>query len=289
MFGNGNIIIVKLINRMAQSPYLFSERDTYDTPADLPRSFGSRLTFGSRWYFYAGNFGVFARTGRCGRQGKLDKERQIFYSNLNFRLVERCGGRIHLRGLDNLRAVEGEPVVLIGNHMSLLETALFHAVAREYLDFTFVIKESLLRVPFFREIMVSLGAIPVGRANPREDLRAVLGDGKKVLESGRSIIIFPQSTRSAEFDAEKFNSIGIKLAKSAGVRVLPFALKTDFLTNGRVLKDLGPVCPAKHVYFEFAPARVVEGNGQELQKEIIDFIESRLTLWRTEEKEIRKK
>lgn len=109
-------------------------------------------------------------------------------------------------------------MVLIGNHMSLLETALFHAVAREYLDFTFVIKQSLLTVPFFRDIMRSLGAIPVGRENPRDDLRAVLGDGKKVLESGRSIIIFPQSTRSETFDAAKFNSIGIKLAKSAGVR-----------------------------------------------------------------------
>ncbi len=253
--------------------------DTYDTPADMRKSMLYRLSFGSRWYFYLNNFGVFARTGRCGRHGRLDKERQIFYSNQNFRLVEKCGGRVHLRGLDNLRAVQNEPVVLIGNHMSLLETALFHAVVREHLDFTFVIKQSLLAVPFFRDIMTSLGAIPVGRENPRDDLRAVLGDGKKILDSGRSIIIFPQSTRSEVFDGTKFNSIGIKLAKSAGVRVLPFALKTDFLGNGRLLRDLGPVRPERGVYFEFAPARPVEGNGQALQQEIIEFIQSRLALW----------
>lgn len=217
--------------------------------------------------------------------GRLDKERQIYYSNKNFRLVEKCGGRIHLRGLENLRDVSGEPVVLIGNHMSLLETALFHAVAREYLDFTFVIKQSLLTVPFFRDIMRSLGAIPVGRENPRDDLRAVLGDGKKVLESGRSIIIFPQSTRSETFDAAKFNSIGIKLAKSAGVRVLPFALKTDFLGNGKYLRDMGPVRPKRGVYFEFAPARAVEGNGQALQQEIIGFIQSRLASWQAMDSE----
>ena len=269
---------------MEHGQYLFAG-DAYDTPESMRKSMIYRLSLGSLWYFYLNNFGIFARTGRCGRRGRLDKERQIYYSNKNFRLVEKCGGRIHLRGLENLRDVSGEPVVLIGNHMSLLETALFHAVAREYLDFTFVIKQSLLTVPFFRDIMRSLGAIPVGRENPRDDLRAVLGDGKKVLESGRSIIIFPQSTRSETFDAAKFNSIGIKLAKSAGVRVLPFALKTDFLGNGKYLRDMGPVRPKRGVYFEFAPARAVEGNGQALQQEIIGFIQSRLASWQAMDSE----
>lgn len=269
---------------MEHGQYLFAG-DAYDTPESMRKSMLYRLSLGSRWYFYLNNFGIFARTGRCGRRGRLDKERQIYFSNKNFRLVEKCGGRIHLRGLENLRDVSGEPVVLIGNHMSLLETALFHAVAREYLDFTFVIKQSLLTVPFFRDIMRSLGAIPVGRENPRNDLRAVLGDGKKVLESGRSIIIFPQSTRSETFDAAKFNSIGIKLAKTAGVRVLPFALKTDFLGNGKYLRDMGPVRPKRGVYFEFAPARAVEGNGQALQQEIIGFIQSRLASWQAMDSE----
>ena len=269
---------------MEHGQYLFAG-DAYDTPESMRKSMLYRLSLGSRWYFYLNNFGIFARTGRCGRRGRLDKERQIYYSNKNFRLVEKCGGRIHLRGLENLRDVSGEPVVLIGNHMSLLETALFHAVAREYLDFTFVIKQSLLTVPFFRDIMRSLGAIPVGRENPRDDLRAVLGDGKKVLESGRSIIIFPQSTRSETFDAAKFNSIGIKLAKSAGVRVQPSALKTDFLGNGKYLRDMGPVRPKRGVYFEFAPARAVEGNGQALQQEIIGFIQSRLASWQAMDSE----
>ena len=269
---------------MEHGQYLFAG-DAYDTPESMRKSMLYRLSLGSRWYFYLNNFGIFARTGRCGRRGRLDKERQIYYSNKNFRLVEKCGGRIHLRGLENLRDVSGEPVVLIGNHMSLLETALFHAVAREYLDFTFFIKQSLLTVPFFRDIMGSLGAMPVGREKPRDDLRAVLGDGKKVLESGRSIIIFPQSTRSETFDAAKFNSIGIKLAKSAGVRVLPFALKTDFLGNGKYLRDMGPVRPKRGVYFEFAPARAVEGNGQALQQEIIGFIQSRLASWQAMDSE----
>ena len=263
--------------------YLF-RGDSYDTPADNKASWVYRMMFNSRWYFYFNNFRVFCNTGRIGKAGKLDQINQILYSNENLRLIEKCGGQIHLRGLDNLRALNGQPVVLIGNHMSLLETAVFHSVIRGVVDFTFVIKKQLLDSPYFKEIMFALDAIPVGRDNPREDLRAVLTDGKRLLESGRSIIIFPQSTRSEEFNPEKFNSIGIKLAKSAGVPVVPFALKTDFLGNGKLLRDMGPVRPERQVWFEFAPALQVEGNGQTTQQEIIDFIQSRLTEWKAHDK-----
>ena len=265
-----------------ETGYLFSG-DSYDTPPDAPRALMWRLLLGNRFYFYYHNFGVFCETARCGRRGELTKERQIAFSNRNFRLVESCGGRIHLRGLDNLVALHGRPVVLIGNHMSLLETALFHSILREHIDFSFVIKQELMKVPFFGEIMRVLEAIPVGRDNPRDDLRAVLTGGKDRLSRGKSIIVFPQATRSEEFRPERFNSVGIKLAKTAGVPVLPFALKTDFLGNGKYFRDLGPVRPERQVWFEFAPAREVEGNGQDLQHDIINFIQSRLAQWRARE------
>ncbi|MBQ9777209.1 MAG: 1-acyl-sn-glycerol-3-phosphate acyltransferase [Lentisphaeria bacterium] len=259
--------------------YLF-RGDSYDTPADNKASWVYRMMLNSRWYFYFNNFRIFFNTGRCGKRGELDQINQIVYSNQNLKLIEKCGGQIHLRGLDNLRSLNGQPVVLIGNHMSLLETAVFHSVIRGILDFTFVIKKQLLEIPFFKEIMIALEAIPVGRDNPREDLRAVMNEGKRLLSEGRSIIIFPQSTRSEEFNPEKFNSIGIKLAKNAGVPVVPFALKTDFLGNGKVFRDMGPVRPGRQVWFEFAAPINVEGNGQAAQQEIIEFIQSRLAEWK---------
>ncbi len=266
-----------------ESPYLFKNADTYDTPATVPTSLLSRLPGCRRWYFYAGNFGIFCRSGQCGKAGKLDKNMQMFYSSGNIRLIERCGGKIHLRGLANLRAVADRPVVLIGNHMSLLETAVLHAIVREYVDFSFVVKKSLLKVPYFKEILLALGAIPVSRNNPREDLKTVLTQGKKLLQSGRSLIVFPQSTRSEKVDPEKFNSIGVKIAKSAGVPVVPFALKTDFLANGKWIRDLGAVRPEREIWFEFAPATEISGNGQTQQQAIIDFIASRVSAWRNAE------
>ena len=200
------------------------------------------------------------------------------------RLAEGCGSRFHVRGRENLKAVSGKPVVLMGNHMSLLETGVLHAVAREYVDFAFVVKDSLMRVPYFKDILKSIGNIPVERKNPREDLKVVLSEGKRLLGEGKSLIVFPQSTRTATVDPEKFNSLGVKIAKAAGVPVVPFALKTDFLTQGRGLfRDLGPVHPGRHTWFEFGPAMEITGNGQEQLHKTIEFIQTRLDKWFREE------
>lgn len=164
--------------------------------------------------------------------------------------------------------------------MSLLETAVMHAFIRPRKDFCFVIKKQLFDVPYFGDIMRTLGCIGVGRENPRDDFRAVIEEGKKTLESGKSIVIFPQASRSTVFDERHFNTIGVKLAKAAGVPIIPTALRTDFLGNGRFIKDLGPIHRKREIYFEFGkPIMKVEGSGKQEQQQIVDFIESRLTEW----------
>jgi 1-acyl-sn-glycerol-3-phosphate acyltransferase len=257
--------------------------DTYDTPENTKKFWGFRLLLGNRFYFYIRNFYVFFKTGMCARRGELDGENQIFYSNQNFKLVEGCGGKIHLSGLDNLRKLKGGPVVLVGNHMSTLETALFHSVIRPHLDFTFVIKKTLLSVPFFSDIMLSLQAIPVTRQDPRSDLKMLLREGKYLLKNGKSVILFPQGTRSTSFSPEHFGSIGVKLARAAKVDIVPFALKTDFLQTGKILRDMGPVNPENEVHFEFGEPIKIEGNGKQANQEVIDFISKRLEKWNSKQ------
>lgn len=253
--------------------------DSYDTPEDNRRCLMDRLLLGSRLYFYWHNINIFRKTGNAGKKGILTGKLQTELSSGNIRLVERCGGKVHLRGLEHLRAMNGKPAVILANHMSLLETAAMHGFLRPYMDFTFVIKPALMKTPFLCNIMRALDAIVVSRDNPRQDLKTVMEEGKKRLDSGRSVVIFPQGTRAAEFDPAKFNSIGIKLAKSAGYPVIPLALKTDFLQNGKYLRDLGPIKRDEDVWFEFGPAREITGNGREDLQDIVNFISDRLNQW----------
>lgn len=271
------------------SYYRFHDVDSYDTPDNVKKSWLFPLLGHCRAYFYFDNFHTFAVSGMAARRGKLDKDAQIRFSSRNLDLIERCGGKIHLRGLNFLRSVADRPVVVIANHMSLLETGILHAICREYLDFSFVIKESLMHTAFMKDILKSFDAIPVTRNNPREDLKAVLTHGKRILSGGRSIIIFPQATRSATFNPEGFSSLGVKLAQKAGVPILPLALKTDIVGNGRgKLKDLGPIDIKKEVWFEFDAPQEISDDAAAHQKKIINFIADRVNYWRKLEEDNRK-
>ena len=253
--------------------------DTYDTPEDFPRSVWEYITLGTRLSFYLRNFTVFAQAGSLAKAGKLTAEKQSAYSVMNLRITESCGGRVHLRGLDHLSAFP-EPAVIIGNHMSLLETALLHAFVRPRRDFCFVIKRSLLEVPYFGHIMRYMECIPVDRVNPREDFKTVMEVGTARLKAGKSVVIFPQSTRSAVFDPAQFNTIGIKLARHARVPVIPLALRTDFLGNGKLVKDLGPIHRHNPVWFEFGtPIPAITGVGKEEHEQVIRFIAERVKAW----------
>lgn len=191
---------------------------------------------------------------------------------------ERAGARISIKGTRNIAHLQG-PCVFIGNHMSTAETFLLASIIRPFKPLTFVVKQSLVEYPIFKHVMRSRDPIVVGRVNPREDLKAVIGGGQERLQKGISIVIFPQRTRTVEFNRESFNTIGVKLAKRAGVPVIPLALKTNAWSNGKLLKDYGPFRPKEPVHFEFGEPLPVDGNDHAVHDAVIEFIESRLKQW----------
>jgi len=60
--------------------------------------------------------------------------------------------------------------------------------------------------------------IVVSRHNSRKDFVLVMTRGKEILSGGRSLVIFPQSTRLIDFRPKEFNSLGVKLASKPEFR-----------------------------------------------------------------------
>jgi 1-acyl-sn-glycerol-3-phosphate acyltransferase len=194
------------------------------------------------------------------------------------RALESVGVRFEINGIDSFRKHDG-PCVFIGNHMSTLETFVLPVLISQFKESTFVVKQSLVDYPVFKYIMRSRDPITVGRSNPREDLKAVLEGGTERLKAGTSIVIFPQTTRTSLFDPEQFNTIGVKLAKKAGVPVVPIALKTDAWGTGSFIKDYGKIHPGKPVHITFGDPVEIKDRGNEEHAAIIEFISSRLREW----------
>ena len=72
---------------------------------------------------------------------------------------------------------------------------------------------------------------------------------------------------------------GVKLASRAGIPVIPVAVKTDFQSNGKFIKDMGHVYPEKALYFKFGEPVAVEGKGRQAHQQVIEFISENLTAW----------
>jgi len=213
-----------------------------------------------------------------GYRGDLDDEKWAWYSHKIIQIVESVGGKVNISGLEALSHQSG-PLVYIANHMSLLESLILPGIALAFNRITFVIKEELRHYPVFKHIMIALKLIAVSRQNPRDDLKMVLRAGSKFISNGGSVIIFPQATRSVEFDVEGFNTLGVKLASRNGVPVVPVAIKTDFQHNGKWIKDMGPIDPDKTLCFKFGEPLAVEGNGRQTHQHVIEFIVQNLLSW----------
>ncbi|PIE32346.1 1-acyl-sn-glycerol-3-phosphate acyltransferase [candidate division KSB3 bacterium] len=225
--------------------------------------------------FYASFIGCVLEGVSQAKRGLYDGEAWALNSLHVLQALERVGVRIDVKGLEHVEQLEGA-CVFIGNHMSMMETMILPAMIQPITPVTFVIKQSLLEYPAFKHVMRTRKPIAVTRTNPRLDLKIVMEEGTHKLQSGTSIIIFPQTTRMVNFEQEHFNSIGVKLAKKAGVPIIPVALVTDAWQNGKFLKDFGKIDPSKLVSFSFGKPLQVEGRGSEEHAQIVEFIQSHL-------------
>ena len=252
--------------------------DEYRTPVDYPHLLIDRLTGNTRFVFIWLFIRTVFKARRIARKGLYDSNAWADSSHDVFSIVEKCGGKVHITGLDNFRNHNG-PVIFLSNHMSTLETMIFPGIVQPITNVTFVVKEALVKHWAFKDVMISRKPIVLSRENPREDFRNVMEQGPEIIRKGISIIIFPQSTRKSVFVASEFNSLGTKLAARTGVPVVPVAIKTDFWGAGKVSSYLGPIYRDKTVQIAFGKPIEVSGNGRDEHQQVVDFIHDHLAKW----------
>lgn len=253
------------------------EGDIYSTKENS-RIILDKLFLNTRLFFVIKYIQLVYKNRKLAVKRLYDRKAWILSSNEVFSLLEKCGGKFNIEGLDHIRNCK-EPVVFISNHMSAMESMIFPALIAPYKEVTFVVKENLTTHFLFGPVMRARKPIAVGRSNSREDLMLVIKQGKELLENGTSIVIFPQGGRKDIFDAKEFNSLGVKLAKSAGVKVIPIALKTDFWGNGKIIKDFGPIRRKRKIYISIHSPIEIKGNGKQENDQAIEFISEKLNCW----------
>ena len=124
-----------------------------------------------------------------------------------------------ISGLENID--KNKSYVIAINHQSMADIIALYFLP---LNFRWVSKQEVFRMPYIGPMLIAHGDIPIKRGNPRESMVKVIKDGKMWISRGASIAIFPEGTRSKDGEIQRFKGGAFALAKEAGVEVLPVVL-----------------------------------------------------------------
>jgi 1-acyl-sn-glycerol-3-phosphate acyltransferase len=128
-----------------------------------------------------------------------------------------CGVRYQVRGLENLPR---QPSIVLAKHQSAWETIAFEVFLPPQV---WVLRRSLLRVPFFGWGLAMMSPIAIDRGAGMQALKQMLEQGRERLAQGFWIIIFPEGTRIAPGQRGRYQIGGAWLAVHTGAPVLPIA------------------------------------------------------------------
>lgn len=152
-------------------------------------------------------------------------------------LVETVAGiRYEVRGRENLPP---GPFIIASKHQSAWDTLIYNKL---FEDCAYVLKRELFWFPFFGWFLWRVGMVGIDRAGGAKTLKSLVRQVRKRLADGRTIIIFPQGTRTAP-GAERPYLPGVSaLYMQTGAPVVPVALNSGmFWPRRRFLKRPGVI------------------------------------------------
>lgn len=124
---------------------------------------------------------------------------------------------IRFEGRNNIP--KGEAVIYASNHRTNADPPI--VACRGKGKFAFMAKEELFRNKLFAWLIRSLGAFPVARGKGDT---GVLDIAIERLESGRSLIIFPEGTRSKDGKVHRGHSGAAVIAAKSQKKIIPVGI-----------------------------------------------------------------
>lgn len=127
------------------------------------------------------------------------------------------GIRYVIEGLEHLPA---GPAIILAKHQSAWETIVFLCV---FPPVSPVIKQELLKIPFFGWGFSLLNPIAIDRSAGREALKQIVKQGREKLAQGFWVLVFPEGTRVAPGEKGRYGIGGGWLAADTGAPIVPIA------------------------------------------------------------------
>ena len=123
--------------------------------------------------------------------------------------------------------------VLVANHQSWFD--VFALCATLPVDYRFVAKKELSKIPLFGQAWVTAGHYAIDRSDRQAAIESLNSVGEPMRAHRHSVVLFPEGTRSDDGQLGPFKKGAFVMAISAGVPVVPLAIlgSRDIMPKGR--------------------------------------------------------
>lgn len=151
------------------------------------------------------------------------KKAKLFWPQLLFNIFIPvikgvAGFKVEASGKEN---IPDGPALFVGNHQGLFDMV----IALEQFGGLkpFLAKIEASKIPLISSWMRIMDCVFIDRGNLRASLESVK-QCEEVLKSGKSLIIFPEGTRSRKHEMGEFKAGAFRCAIKAGVPIVPFVI-----------------------------------------------------------------
>ncbi len=142
-------------------------------------------------------------------------------------LLAMSSVKVRIIGAENV--LEDRPQIFMANHQS--DYDIFVVLGHIPSQFRWIAKKELFKIPVFGKAMRNAGYIEIDRQHHEKALRSIDEAAEKIRE-GKSVMSFPEGTRSRDMTLKPFKQGAFHLAIRSGVPIIPVSL----VGTGRVMQ-----------------------------------------------------
>lgn len=128
--------------------------------------------------------------------------------------------KVRVEGIERISPDAG--YVIASNHASYMDTPV--VLANIPVQFRFLAKRGLFKIPFLGTHLARAGHIPVPREDPRASVKTMALAAQIIRERGISMLIFPEGGRSRHGELRPFKEGAAYIGIKAGAPIVPVAL-----------------------------------------------------------------
>lgn len=184
------------------------------------------LWFAYFWILLLGTLPSLHKVKRYEKQGKRAEHDRLTNKVVKTwarALLRAAGAKVILQGEE--RIPKDQPVVFVSNHQGNFDIPLLLGYIST--PKAFVAKIELSKFPIVSNWMEQMKCVFMDRADIRQSL-TVINQSAEYLEQGYSTVLFPEGTRSKGGKMGAFKAGSLKLAKKAGVPIVPVAIDGSY-------------------------------------------------------------